>query len=105
MAGEHIIFTTPSECVRHLEDPIEALRLWDNVVRTHHECRGSDVKSSRRERVVNDKQPSAGYMHSGYPIVTHLDVCQPNNPHYLFDAEKFMKNGNWGLFHEIGINS
>lgn len=71
-------------------------------MRTHHECRGSDVTSHRRERVVNDCQPSAGYMHSGYPIVTHLDVSQPNDPWCIFNAENTLKKGNWGLFHEIG---
>lgn len=89
--------------MRHLDNPVEVLELWDKVVSTHHECRGSDVRSQRRERVVNDKQPSAGYMHSGYPIVTHLDVCQPDDKHCLFDVQKTMKNGNWGLFHEIGM--
>lgn len=105
LAGENIIFTSPSRSVRHLENPVKVLKLWDDVVRTHHECRGTDVKSQRRERVVNDKQPSAGYMHSGYPIVTHLDCSEKEHPNYIFDYEKLTKNGNWGLFHEIGNNN
>lgn len=73
-------------------------------MKTHHECRGTNVRDSRRERVVNDMQPSAGYMHSGYPIVTHLDCCQKDHGECIFDIDKLMKNGNWGMFHEIGHN-
>jgi hypothetical protein len=104
LAGENIIFTTPSSCIRNLDNPIEVLRFWDRVVATHHECRGTNVTDSRRERIVNDIQPSAGYMHSGYPIVTHLDCCQPEYNECIFDLDKLKLNGCWGLFHEIGHN-
>ena len=67
-------------------------------------CRGSDVNSQRRERVVSDKQAAAGYMHSGYPIVTHLDVCELNCGTCILNLEKMKSVGNWGLFHEIGHN-
>lgn len=102
MAGQNIIFTSPSEILRQIDNPLEILKYWDDVVRTHHECRGSDVTKFRRERVVNDEQPSAGYMHAGYPIVTHLDCCQMSSKECIFNLEKLKPNGNWGLFHEIG---
>jgi hypothetical protein len=69
------------------------------VVLTHHELRGTNVNDYRRERVVNDMQPSAGYMHSGYPIVTHLDCCQNEYEECIFDAKKLKQKGCWGLFH------
>lgn len=102
LAGENIIFTTPSHCVRHIENPTDIVKFWDKVVETHHQCRGTQVKNYRRERVVNDRQPSAGYMHSGYPIVTHLDCCQTDHDECIFDLNKLSSNGNWGLFHELG---
>ena len=98
MAGKHIIFTTPSECIRHLENPVKILEFWDKVVETHHWLRGTDVNKQRRERVVNDIKPSIGYMHSGYPIVTQLDCCQRECNECIFDLEKLAVNGNWGLF-------
>lgn len=49
-------------------------------------------------------QASIGYMHSGYPIVTHLDCCQPTHNECIFDLKKLKPNGNWGLFHELGHN-
>eukprot|EP00922_Rhytidocystis_sp_ex-Travisia-forbesii_P027893 GHVS01040938.1.p1 GENE.GHVS01040938.1~~GHVS01040938.1.p1 ORF type:complete len:1609 (-),score=260.66 GHVS01040938.1:232-4668(-) len=50
----------------------------------------------RRERVVCDIQPSAGYMHSGYPIVTHMDVAMiPTGAYCLrkLEAEEKRKEG------------
>ncbi len=99
LAGETIIFTTPSECVRYIDDPRKVLEFWDRVVRGHHELRGTSAGNYRRERVVNDLQPSVGYMHSGYPIVTGLDCCQKEHDECLFDVDKLMEKGNWGLFH------
>ncbi|CAF1006076.1 unnamed protein product [Brachionus calyciflorus] len=104
LAGENVIFTTPSSCIRQIEDPTDVLNFWDRVAESHHECRGTNVKDFRRERVVNDMQPVVGYMHSGYPIVTHLDCCQRKHEECIFDLKKLMKNGNWGLFHELGHN-
>ncbi|MGQ0626596.1 MAG: M60 family metallopeptidase, partial [Phycisphaerales bacterium] len=47
---------------------------------------------------VADQQISAGYMHSGYPIMTHLDAAED-----MVSAENLLK-GTWGLFHELGHN-
>ena len=43
-------------------------------------------------------------MHSGYPIVTHLDVCEKSCINCILDLNKMKTVGNWGLFHEIGHN-
>ena len=98
LAGKHIIFTTKSECIRHLENPVKLLEFWDKVVETHHWLRGTDVNKQRRERIVNDIKPLLGYMHSGYPIVTQLDCCQREAKECIFDLEKLLANGNWGVF-------
>ena len=68
------------------------------------ELRGSDPNKYKRKRIVNDKQASAGYMHSGYSIVTHLDVCDKKCAECMFDVARLKKKGTWGLFHEIGHN-
>jgi hypothetical protein len=106
LAGENIIFTTPSKCIRHLslKQCVDVLNFWDRVCETHHNLRSTNVKDYKRERVVNDIQPSCGYMHSGYPIVTHLDCCEPSNDQCIFDVNKLQEKGNWGLFHELGHN-
>jgi hypothetical protein len=58
-------------------------------------CRGSNQDSQKRERVVCDKQASAGYMHSGYPIVTHLDVCEKSAKYCILDIAKMRQTGSW----------
>lgn len=69
--GKKIAFTLPSTSIRDLEETME---LWDAIVDTYIELLGKDASSGRGQWVVSDLQPSVGYMHSGYPIVTHLDV-------------------------------
>ncbi len=71
MAGQYVIFTTPSDCIRHLTDPDEVvsiIKYWDKVVELHHQLRGTNAQDFKRERIVNDVQPSVGYMHSGLLI-------------------------------------
>lgn len=125
IAGQYISFNLPSKSVVQLthEQLDRALRFWDAIVLAHHELRGT--KPKHRERIVCDEQPSAGYMRkidfflsrvgsvlndrftfldSGYPIVTHMDVSDPNSDGFLFNAERLEKLGNWGLFHELGHN-
>ncbi len=106
LAGKHIIFTTPSKCVQHLsaQECADVLNFWDRVVETHHDLRSTSVLDYKRERLVNDIQPMVGYMHAGYPIVTHLDCCESSHNECIFDVNKLKANGNWGVFHEIGHN-
>lgn len=40
----------------------------------------------------------------GYPIVTHLDICDPKSKAFIFNIETLEKEGSWGLFHELGHN-
>jgi len=99
-----IILTIPSKGIRHLEDPAALLKLWDRVVRLEDDLAAWKPEERRRpERMVCDQQISAGYMHSGYPVMTHLDVAE-----LLTSVPKLLeKNGHfgrWGLWHELGHN-
>ncbi|KXJ20900.1 TRPM8 channel-associated factor homolog [Exaiptasia diaphana] len=104
LAGEHIIFTLPSSSVRELTDPLDCLRLWDKVVYSHHHLKGSNPLEQKRERVVCDVQPSAGYMHSGYPVVTHLDITEVQSKEFVMNPVQLRGEGSWGLYHELGHN-
>jgi hypothetical protein len=44
-------------------------------------------------------QISAGYMHAGYPIMTHLDAA----PRFV-ELATLQRDGDWGMFHELGHN-
>ncbi|XP_078696217.1 TRPM8 channel-associated factor 1-like isoform X1 [Branchiostoma floridae x Branchiostoma belcheri] len=106
LAGRHVIFTLPSTCLRDGFNPTEMLLFWDKVVQAHHDLRGTDLSDYRRERVVADRQPCAGYMHAGYPIVTHMDTADKDSSSgaSVLNMSLLKTKGNWGLFHELGHN-
>jgi hypothetical protein len=93
-----VILTVPSEHVRQLEDPTQLAKFWDEVIRLEDELAGTLHLRKRPERIVADVQISAGYMHSGYPIMTHLDVAG-----HVTNLAR-MQAGSWGHFHEVGHN-
>ncbi|ELU05583.1 hypothetical protein CAPTEDRAFT_195748 [Capitella teleta] len=104
LAGRHIMITLPSSSIKDLVDPSEVLAFWDSVVAAHHVVRTTDVSSHRKQWIVCDVQPVVGYMHSGYPIVTHMDVADPTSDQFLLNHDKLKAEGNWGLYHELGHN-
>lgn len=53
----------------------------------------------RAERIVLDCDISAGWMHSGYPIMAYTDpevASQLNLPNWIG------RTNAWGFFHELG---
>ena len=75
---------------------------WDGIMDLYAELLGRSPQRRRIERFVSDVQISAGYMHSGYPLMVGLDISST-----MIDIEKIKTNGHhgvWGLFHEIGHN-
>jgi hypothetical protein len=93
-----VVLSVPSEHVRKLDDPTPLAHFWDRVVEAEDELAGTAHLRRRPERIVADVEISAGYMHSGYAIMTHLDAAAQGT-----DLEK-MKAGAWGYFHELGHN-
>lgn len=98
LATDKIIITVPSDNIRHLDNPAALMDVWDDILDACADLAAIDRHRKSPERIVPDVQISAGYMHSGYPIMTLAD--QYAN---LVDREHLLK-GNWGLFHELGHN-
>ncbi|ESN97062.1 hypothetical protein HELRODRAFT_143641, partial [Helobdella robusta] len=98
--------TLPSSSIRNLKNPGSVIDIYDTLIEHYHDLRGTDVKTSRKMWVVTDKQPSYGAMHAGYPIVTHLDVADPEGEKFLLNENALKLNTSkyWGIFHEIGHN-
>ncbi|MBL8990629.1 MAG: hypothetical protein JNJ48_03510 [Phycisphaerae bacterium] len=95
-----VILTVPAEAVRGLEDAESLMRWWDSVLDAHATLATISTDRARPERIVADVQISAGYMHSGYPIMTHLDAAA-----HMTALEDLRRGKSaWGLFHELGHN-
>ena len=97
--GQRAILSVPSSVVRNLDDPGPVAEFWDRVVEACDDLAGTAARRTYPERYVADRQISAGYMHSGYPIMTWLDVAP-----LVVDIAKLRREGSWGHFHEMGHN-
>ena len=100
LATSKVILSVPSEVIRKLDDPVALLQHWDRVLDCDAALAGIPSQRARPERYVPDVQISAGYMHSGYPIMTHLDAA----PMMVDLAQLTQGDKAWGLYHEMGHN-
>ncbi|KAG8440155.1 hypothetical protein GDO86_006090 [Hymenochirus boettgeri] len=96
---ENIVLTVPSDAIRSLKDPESLLSLWDKVMVAVAELAAIPIKFPRPERIVADVQISAGFMHSGYPVMCHSQSAKD-----MTNLESIQKNGMWGFAHELGHN-
>lgn len=94
-----IILTVPSHEIRELDDPEALMAFWQLALDCDADLAGIPRERERPERIVADVQISAGYMHSGYPVMTWLDA-----PALAVNLEKLTTGGSWGHFHELGHN-
>ena len=91
--------TVPAEAIRTLDDPEALMNLWDAILDDQAALAGIPSDRPRAERFVLDRQISAGWMHSGYPIMAHLESTQE-----VVDRAFIESTGVWGPFHELGHN-
>ncbi len=98
LATRGMILTVPSTTARTIEDPTEVLQKWVVAMDAAADLAGIPAQRPAPERFVCDVQISAGYMHSGYPIMAHLDAAA-----FVSDPVQLCEHG-WGPFHEVGHN-
>ncbi|KAI4898008.1 hypothetical protein NFI96_017492 [Prochilodus magdalenae] len=96
---ENLIITMPSEVIRHLDHPDKVASLWDSIMRSVADLAAKPAKFTRKERFVADVQISAGFMHSGYPIMMHSTSAPDLVNPYVAGKSDF-----WGPIHELGHN-
>ncbi|KAI3354546.1 hypothetical protein L3Q82_019053, partial [Scortum barcoo] len=96
---ENIILTVPSDVVRDLHRPDELAALWDDIMRAIADLAVIPHKFPRKERFVTDVQISHGWMHAGYPIMTHRSTAAE-----LVSTDHIRGTGLWGPIHELGHN-
>jgi hypothetical protein len=98
LVGKYVILHVQASEVKKLTDPKGLLEWWDKAMALE-----ADLVALNRlapERVVPDRQISAGFMHSGYPFMCWIEPSQKDS----IDLPKLTKEGNWGFFHELGHN-
>ncbi len=98
LASDRLILTTRTENLKNLDNPDEVMEFWNKVLDACADLCGRPQERDRPERMVCDRQISAGYMHSGYPVMTWMDVQKT-----FVDLQTHPKDG-WGFFHEFGHN-
>lgn len=98
LKSSKLILSVPSSEIRTLEDPAALMQFWDQVLDAMADLAGIARERTRAQRIVTDRQISAGYMHAGYPIMTHMDAA----PRMVSLAT--LQQGEWGLYHELGHN-
>ncbi|MCY3002728.1 MAG: M60 family metallopeptidase [Planctomycetota bacterium] len=100
LSSRKLGISLPSAAIRSLDDPKALMEFWDRVLDAEAELVGVPKARPRPERFVCDRQISAGYMHSGYPVMTHLDAAE----HVVaLDNLRHAKDV-WGFVHELGHN-
>ena len=104
LQGNSVILTLPSRVVRDLDDPETLMTLWDKILDGYADFAGIPHHRLRPERYCTDRQISAGYMHSGYPIMTGLDVASDFVSTHVILTNGDGKTKSWGFFHEMGHN-
>ncbi|XP_065136239.1 TRPM8 channel-associated factor homolog [Paramisgurnus dabryanus] len=96
---ENLIITLHSDVIRNLDRPDEVAKSWDSIMRGIADLAAIPHKFPRKERFVADVQISAGFMHSGYPIMMHSTSASG-----LMNPQKARKSDLWGFIHELGHN-
>jgi len=91
-----MILSVPSEVARDVKNPTELMQYWQRAIEAHDDL--SNASRNRPERIVADVMISAGFMHSGYPIMIHV----PEAREMVTIAKG--KSPGWGFHHEIGHN-
>ncbi len=102
LACDGVILTLPAPALRKLDDPAALMRWWDEAMACYPELRG-EPQPSAPERLVEDLQISAGWMHSGYPVMAHGADDREHSA--AADLAVLATKGDWGYFHEFGHNA
>lgn len=98
LACSRVVLSIPSAVARKIENPTAIMEHWVKVLDAAADLAGIPHERKKPERFVADVQISAGYMHSGYPIMTHLDAAT-----FMTDLKGLTDQG-WGPYHELGHN-
>ena len=99
LAGSSFILHVPTADALAVTEPTTLMTLWDRIQDQNAWLAGLPTTRPRAERFVVDRQISAGWMHSGYPMMAHLESTTE-----LLTLTAPTPVGAWGPLHELGHN-
>ena len=99
LQSDRIVLTVQTKHLGSIADPAALLRFWGRVIDTEAQLAGWSAQPAPPERIVVDRDISAGWMHSAYPVMAHLQT-----EHDLINLPVLQAKGDWGYFHELGHN-
>ena len=94
----YLRFLVPAKFIRHVEDPYKAALFWTNVVSLSSDTMNQQNRNKPMS-LIFDQYISAGVAYASIGLWT----CNlpPSWAETAFNYDELMKNGNWGLIHEI----
>lgn len=98
LACDKMIVTVPTIVAREVKNPTMVMTFWKMAVEAQDEITNQAAERRRPERMVADVQISAGFMHSGYPIMLHVPEALE-----MVTVSRLKMPG-WGYHHEVGHN-
>lgn len=99
LIGTSFILHVPTGDARLVTNPSALMNLWDEIQTRNAWLAGLPTTRPRAERFVVDRQIAAGWMHSGYPMMAHLESATE-----LLTLTAPSTTGAWGPLHELGHN-
>ncbi|MFN3684263.1 MAG: M60 family metallopeptidase, partial [Fimbriimonadaceae bacterium] len=103
LQADNMIVTVHASAVRNLEDPDAVCQVYDDASDAQADLAGIPRQRRVPERFVVDQQISAGWMHSGYPIMAYtVGVSELS-----VDSKRLReapRGETWGHWHELGHN-
>lgn len=99
LEGKLVIISVPTSSAKKIQDPAALMAFWDEMMKDCYAFYAAPIRN-RPERYCPDLEIGGGYMHSGYPIMTHIDVADT----FCDLAKLRSKSHTWGFYHEMGHN-
>lgn len=99
-----LILTAPLAELKKLDNPVELMGFWGKIMAAQADLAGWPPTPASPERIVFDQQISAGYLHSGYPIMGPLSLAGPSLSTAHMEQSNDFDGGRWGYYHELGHN-
>ncbi len=96
LIASNVIIILHSDDIRLLSNPTAVMTYWQDRMASQDDLTNSPVPRTRAERIDDDLDISAGFMHSGYPVAAY--------GHNLANMVDSDPGDDWGFVHEFGHN-